>query len=503
MALGKRGRAYPPLPVTATAWWKGAVLAATTGVAAGFALTVEASPLLGLFAWAPLFLALDGEKTVRAFVQGCAAGLLMTLISTSFVLSSAAAYFGSLAVGLLAWTAGALLVSVGVGLGCALGCKLGRAQQQEPLLAALALTALERAWPQPLPYPFGMTLVTCGPLARGAAVFGVSGLSLAVFLVGAATASLARRLRYRGATPSPKAEFAAVLALTSLLVAGSFAPSPATGSSPLRVRLAGSTNPAREASASNPANSEPHRLDLLVLPESTFEQTLAAEDLGPLIEALLGPERPAVLVGSTVRDDGRSYNRALLLPQNAAATSSYDKRQLLPFAERRWLFASSADYTPGATSAAMSVEGAPFATSVCYESLFGEQTRADLQSSGGTFLVNLANDGWFNDARPIEAQIRALQLRAIENGVPVVRAARDGVSVAIAADGTVLSRSPRGANLEIELRPQVAGTAYARFGDGPLVAAMLLLAAMVLLGWRLRARTAERRQPSVGQAGVL
>ncbi len=478
-------------------------MAATTGVAAGFALTVEASPLLGLLAWAPLFLALRGKKTGRAFVQGCAAGLLMTLISTSFVVSSAAAYFGSLAVGLLAWTAGALLVSVGVGLGCALGCRLGRAQQQEPLLAALALTLLERVWPQPLPYPFGMTLVTCGPFARGASVFGVSGLSLAVFLVGAATANLALRLRNRAATPSHKAEFAAVLALASLLVAGSFAPSPATERSPLRVRLAGSTNPALEASASNPANSEPPRIDLLVLPESTFEQTLAAEDLGPLVETLLGPKRPAVLVGNTVRDDDRSYNRALLLPRGTEPPSSYDKRQLLPFAERRWLFASSADYTPGSTRPAMSVEGTPFATSICYESLFGEQTRTDLRSSGGTFLVNLANDGWFSDARPIEAQIRALQLRAIENGVPVIRAARQGVSVAIAADGTVLSRSLRGADLEVELRPRVAGTAYARFGDGPLVAAMLLLAATLLLGWMLRTRTAERRQPSVGQAGVL
>ncbi len=491
-------------------------MAATTGVAAGFALSVEATPIVGLFAWAPLFLALRGATAARALVQGCTAGLLLTLISTSFVLDSAAAYFGSAFVGVLAWTAGSLLVSLGVGLACALGCLLGRARQSEALLASLALTAFERVWPHPLPYPFGMTLVPWGPLVRGAAVFGVSGLSLAVFLVGAATASLAHRLQNRRATPSRITEFAAAAALASLLVGGAFTSSTSLASRPLRVRLAGSARPAEQATASVTGPSEPQPIDLLVLPESTFEQTLAAEDLGPLVEALLGPEHPAVLVGSSVREGGSTFNRALLVVPGGAMRR-YDKRQLLPFAERGVPFASSADYTPGERAEIMSVEGTPFATSICYESLFGEPTRAALRRVNGRFLVNLANDGWFNDARPIEAQIRALQLRAIENGVPVVRAARQGVSVAIAADGTLAARSSRGEDLDVELSPQAAGTLYARFGDGPL-----LLAGTLLVGWLIRQRwiqqTARRanrlsaegpqllgreRQPNVGQAGVL
>jgi apolipoprotein N-acyltransferase len=113
---------------------------------------------------------------------------------------------------------------------------------------------------------------------------------------------------------------------------------------------------------------------------------------------------------------------------------------------------------------------------VCYEIIFSGQV-VD-RANRPDFIFNPSNDAWFGAWGPPQHLAQA-RLRALEEGLPVLRATPTGVSAVVDAEGRALHSLPLGQAGAIEARvPPAAGpTPFARFGNVLAFALALLLIA--------------------------
>ena len=183
-----------------------------------------------------------------------------------------------------------------------------------------------------------------------------------------------------------------------------------------------------------------------------------------------------------------------------AIRGSYAKAHLVPGGEYlplRWLLEplgagrlvpGSIDYWPGPGPRTLDLGAAgKVGVQICYEIIFSGQVvdRADRPA----FLFNPSNDGWFGAWGPPQHLAQA-RLRAIEEGLPVLRATTTGISAVIDANGVVQRQLDRHTKGRIDgiIPPAHPPTLFARLGNVlPLGWAMLLLIA-ALVAFRRSAR---------------
>ena len=114
----------------------------------------------------------------------------------------------------------------------------------------------------------------------------------------------------------------------------------------------------------------------------------------------------------------------------------------------------------------MQVPGAPPALPLlCYEAIFPDEVRDAGRARG--LAVNLTNDGWFGLSSGPYQHFEQARLRAIEQGLPLVRAANTGISAVVDPLGRIVGSLPLGTEglLDAPLPKAIAPTVYARFGD--------------------------------------
>jgi apolipoprotein N-acyltransferase len=146
-------------------------------------------------------------------------------------------------------------------------------------------------------------------------------------------------------------------------------------------------------------------------------------------------------------------------------------------------------FIPGDRRRSLSAPGVPnFVPLICYEIIFPGEAVPRAERPG--WLLNLTNDGWFGISPGPYQHFQQARVRAIEEGLPLVRAANTGISAVVDPLGRVLKALPLGTEgvLDSGLPRPVSPTPYARLGDGP--AGLLIGMALVVL---FRART---RRPS-------
>jgi len=106
----------------------------------------------------------------------------------------------------------------------------------------------------------------------------------------------------------------------------------------------------------------------------------------------------------------------------------------------------------------------PFGALICYEAIFSGQIvdRTDRPD----WLVNVTNDAWFGNSSGPRQHLAAARMRAVEEGLPLVRAANTGISAAFDARGHELGRMGmlQTGVLEVALPSPLPQTLYARFG---------------------------------------
>jgi apolipoprotein N-acyltransferase len=132
----------------------------------------------------------------------------------------------------------------------------------------------------------------------------------------------------------------------------------------------------------------------------------------------------------------------------------------------------------------------PVAATICYEAIFPGAIVPGATPSGPPavpgLILNLTNDAWFGDTPGPRQHFAQARLRAVEEGLPLVRDANTGISGVVDAYGRITASLPLGVEgiLDANLPARIAGrTIYAQFGDVPFA----LLWAGALL-WTLAAR---------------
>jgi apolipoprotein N-acyltransferase len=113
------------------------------------------------------------------------------------------------------------------------------------------------------------------------------------------------------------------------------------------------------------------------------------------------------------------------------------------------------------------------AVAICYEIIFPGHVVDDLFRPD--WIFNATNDAWFGSSIGPEQHLASARMRAIEEGLPVIRAANTGISAVIDANGEIVARLDTGETGIIDARMPSARppTLYASFGDWMLLALIL------------------------------
>ena len=219
---------------------------------------------------------------------------------------------------------------------------------------------------------------------------------------------------------------------------------------------------------------------VVIWPETAVPIPYHSDSIWPQQVGQLLPKSGTLITGALRVDmapdsgERRIWNSLLVIDHSGALRATYDKHQLVPFGEfvplRNVLPLSKitpgdTDFSRGEGPKTLAVEGvSPFRPLICYEVIFPKLSAATPRPQ---WLVNVTNDGWYGDSTGPHQHLAASQLRAIEQGLPLVRAANTGISAVIDPYGRILQSLPLGTRGVIDqmLPAALPPTPYARFGD--------------------------------------
>ena len=146
----------------------------------------------------------------------------------------------------------------------------------------------------------------------------------------------------------------------------------------------------------------------------------------------------------------RYYNSAFLISPEGKVAGRYDKIHLVPFGEyaplagilgfTREIIGAMGDFQSGEEVRNLAISQGKFGVLICYEAILPDLTR-QFVDRGAQFLVNITNDAWFGHSAAPYQHISMAVLRAVENRVPIARAANTGVSGFIHPSGRILQAS--------------------------------------------------------------
>ena len=142
------------------------------------------------------------------------------------------------------------------------------------------------------------------------------------------------------------------------------------------------------------------------------------------------------------------YNSALITDKYFQNPKYYDKVKLVPFGEYnpfKSLFKfekltdGTLDFSSGEQANSFKLENINYniAVLICYEIIFSSKV---INGFRPDFIVNLTNDAWYGDTMGPLQHLAAARVRAIEEGLPVIRAANTGISAVIDQYGKYIER---------------------------------------------------------------
>jgi apolipoprotein N-acyltransferase len=244
---------------------------------------------------------------------------------------------------------------------------------------------------------------------------------------------------------------------------------------------------------------------LVLWPEASTPDLLSIQPNARRRLAGLIGERDLLLLGGVeyvFGPDGMAeaaYNSVYVLAPDSRIAGRYDKAHLVPYGEYlpmrpilgaiglSRLAPGDLDFLAGPGPRTLDLPGFGQAgLQVCYEIIFSGQV-VD-RTNRPDFIFNPSNDAWFGAWGPPQHLAQA-RLRAVEEGLPVIRATPTGISAVIDAEGRILQSLPLGTAGAIDARlpPADAPTLFARFGNIlPFAFALLLVAAAIAVRRKTR-----------------
>ncbi len=223
----------------------------------------------------------------------------------------------------------------------------------------------------------------------------------------------------------------------------------------------------------------------LIWPESAFPFVLTnepwalstiAELIGDRVTLLTGAVRVETPAAGEERP--RWYNSIYALGPGAEILAAYDKVHLVPFGEYlpfqevaeglglRQLTKLRGGFSPGPRLRTLDVAGTPpFAPLICYEVIFPDEVVDPAHRP--EWILNVTNDAWYGMTPGPWQHFHQARLRAVEEGLPLVRAANNGVSAAIDPHGRIVARLTLGAvgALDFDLPRPISPTIASRWHE--------------------------------------
>ena len=447
---------------------------------------------LAFFAFVPLLLALDGKRPATALLLGLVTGFVFFAAALHWLYTALAVYghidpWLSVLLLLLPLLYLAMYFSLFAWLTSR--CTPGEAV----IMAPVYYVALECA--RGILF-LGFCLHATPPMIQIASFTGVAGVSFLIIFVNAAISYFLRQVKQGTVSPLVPAAALAVVALNVFWGMGEIRALERAGGVPFTAALVQGNIPqdekweprfqdmvvnrylgmTREAALKKP--------DLIIWPEAAapfyygtapyYTQAVraAAREGGvPLLFGGMAYER-----GPSGED--RYFNSAFLVTPDGAERR-YDKIHLVPFGEYvpyRDLLSFTGDLTKavagdtvaGTSAEPIRVDGITAGIQICYEIIFPEGARAFAQN-GARLMVNVTNDAWYGRSAASAQELMALPFRAVENRMPVLRAANTGISAFVTASGKILHPTPlfeTMTTVETVIVPPVVGqTFYTRYGE--------------------------------------
>ncbi len=247
---------------------------------------------------------------------------------------------------------------------------------------------------------------------------------------------------------------------------------------------------------------------LVIWPEASWPVILQVDLNKPeAFGDFLKDSKSNLLIGAVTREEDLYFNSAILLSENKV--SKYDKLHLVPFGEYiplRKIFpfletiAPIGEIEPGKKYEIFEVDNLKekvvnkFAVLICIEDCFSNLARKFVKK-GAQFLVNITNDGWYLKTSAPYMHLQASIFRAVENKVPLVRAANTGISAFIDANGRVVSVVKDGNKKEIFIEGKLTQkiridstrkTLYTIYGDWFILLCFVFSGFLVGKNFRLR-----------------
>jgi apolipoprotein N-acyltransferase len=240
--------------------------------------------------------------------------------------------------------------------------------------------------------------------------------------------------------------------------------------------------------------------DLTIWPETAVPYMLEyAPEVADMVVA--ASEGRPVALGIQREESGRFYNSLRVLEGEGGETARYDKAHLVPFGEYipfgdlayDWFglraFAAQAGNTYSAGPGPQVLDLGRFGKVlplICYEAIFPWDVNAAPERAD--WMLQITNDAWFGTLTGPFQHFAQARLRAVEQGMPLIRVANTGITAVVDARGRVVEALPFGAMaaLDTTIPGALPPTPYSRWGDGPLA----LLLAGLALGAMARRRNA-------------
>jgi apolipoprotein N-acyltransferase len=242
-----------------------------------------------------------------------------------------------------------------------------------------------------------------------------------------------------------------------------------------------------------------HPIAAVIWPEAATPFLLERDARRRQQIAAIAPKQGYVITGALRANPApgpvvQVWNGMEAMDAKGDVVARYDKAHLVPFGEYvplrevlpfKKITEGTIDFSAGSGPRTITLPGLPpFAPSICYEAIFpGAIVDEDARPA---WILNLTNDAWYGRSSGPFQHLASARTRTVEEGLPMIRVANNGISAVIDAVGRVRARIDLDTigYADVTLPNPGNRTLYARAGDWTLLVLLLLGALPVAL--RLR-----------------